>query len=78
MIRTRLNVKCSNDPNKPNKFEASRAKARDAIKNANVKRIEFEKESILKLQEVQVNLKQIVKDDIQLIKFIFGGKLDDI
>lgn len=75
MIRTRLNVKCSNDSNK---FEASRAKAREAIKNANVKRIEFEKQSIQKLQEVQVNLKQIVKDDIQLIKFIFGGKLDDI
>lgn len=78
MIRTRLNVRCSKDPNKPSKFDASRAKAREAIKNANIKRIEFEKQSIQKLQEAQVSIKQIVKDDIQLIKFILDGKFDDI
>ena len=59
-----------------NKFDAHRQKVKALIKNASEKRIEFEKNSLEKIANWQSNMKQIIKEDIQLIKIVLTGKND--
>ena len=59
-----------------NKIDAHRQKVKALIKNASEKRIEFEKTSLDKIAVWQSNMKQIIKEDIQLIKIVLTGKND--
>lgn len=58
----------------PNAIDTHRQRAREAIKSANERRIAFEKSSLENLANFQANIKQIVKDDIDLVKLIFNNK----
>lgn len=64
-------VRVRNDASK-NSINTHREKAREYIKTVNIKRIEFEKKSLESIQKFQTNIKQIVNDDIQLIKQLFS------
>ena len=60
-----------------NKFELHRQRARDFIKEKSEKRVELEKASLDKLAIWQTRIKQVVNEDIQLIKQIVTGKMTD-
>ena len=60
-----------------NKFELHRQRARDFIKEKSEKRVELEKASLDKLAIWQTRIKQVVKEDMQLIKQIVTGKMTD-
>ena len=87
MIRTRtrpspssrLNVRACAAPNPPpppppktNPVDNHRQKAREALKNANERRVELEKDALVNIAALQANIKQIVQEDIQLVKQLFN------
>ena len=59
--------------NDANPLDDHRQRAREAIRNANERRIAFEKENLEKIAAWQSNIKQIVKDDLDLLKQLFNG-----
>jgi hypothetical protein len=75
----RLNVRACAAPNPPpppppktNPVDNHRQKAREALKNANERRVELEKDALASIAALQANIKQIVQEDIQLVKQLFN------